>query len=83
MLTEDQVNNLTWRELDFMYYAKELEDQMKWKQTREVLAAIINTQSKKKYKGKDIISLDKIDIQRKITKKDRRRIKDKVKRWGL
>ena len=83
MLNEEQVNDLTWRELDFMYEAREISGQLEWAHTREILAMIINTNSKKKMRGKDVIKLDKIDKQVKITKNDRKRIKEKIKNWGI
>jgi hypothetical protein len=80
-MTESEVNNITWRELDLLFQRKDLNEQLAWSRTREIITVIMNVNSKKRFKSKDVIKLDKID--RPVKPVDKERIREKARAWQL
>ena len=88
-LKRETTNSLTWVELDLLYHYDDLKNQREWERSRELMSVIINKNRKrgqKNYKGKDIIKLDKLDnrnIHKTVTKKARRRLRERAEKLNL
>jgi glutamate 5-kinase len=79
----NEIKHLTWRDAFLVIKAYEKRQEDNWRIAREIIAAIYNTVSKKKYKGRDIVSLssDKITYDVDTLVKLQERYKKLAEKW--